>query len=100
MIQIKAKVFKALTKRVDEDDDYVTANLVFHDTPKNREIATGLGYISHEQLTFALAHMADANRYDRQKILIAAGWATLPGSDEANRGLARACVESLEVNLQ
>ena len=42
VIQIKAKVFKALTKRVDEDDDYVTANLVFHDTPKNREIATGL----------------------------------------------------------
>ncbi len=61
VIQIKAKVFKALTKRVDEDDDYVTANLVFHDTPKNREIATGLGYISHEQLTFALAHMADEN---------------------------------------
>ena len=51
-------------------------------------------------LTQTLAHMADANRYDRQKILIAAGWATLPGSDEANRCLARACVESLEVNLQ
>jgi TonB-dependent SusC/RagA subfamily outer membrane receptor len=61
VIQIKAKVFKALSKRVDEDDDYVTANLIFQDTPKNREIATGLGYISHEQLTFALAHMADEN---------------------------------------
>ena len=61
VIMIKAKVFQALNKRVDEDDDYITANLVFHNTPKNREIATGLGYISHEQLTFALAHMSDEN---------------------------------------
>lgn len=61
VIQIKAKVFQALSKRVDKDDDYITANLIFHDSPKNREIATGLGYITHEQLTFALAHMADEN---------------------------------------
>ena len=61
VIMIKIKVFQALNKKVDEDDDYVTANLIFRDNPKNREIATGLGYISHEQLTFALAHMADEN---------------------------------------
>ena len=61
VIMIKAKVFQALNKKVNEDDDYVSANLVFHDSPKNREIATGLGYIRHEQLTFALAHMADQN---------------------------------------
>lgn len=61
VIMVKAKVFQALNKKVDEDDDYVEANLIFRDSPKNREIATGLGYISHEQLTFALAHMADQN---------------------------------------
>ena len=61
VIQIKAKVFQALNKRVDEEDDYITANLIFRDSPKNREIATGLGYISHEKLTYALAHMADEN---------------------------------------
>ena len=61
VIMIKAKVFQALNKKVNEDDDYVSANLIFHDSPKNREIATGLGYIRHEQLTFALAHMADEN---------------------------------------
>ncbi len=61
VILIKAKVFQALSKKVDEDDDFVEANLIFRDSPKNREIATGLGYISHEQLTFALAHMADEN---------------------------------------
>ncbi|MCK5067450.1 MAG: TonB-dependent receptor plug domain-containing protein [Bacteroidales bacterium] len=61
VIMIKAKVFQAINKKVDEDDDFISANLIFRDTPKNREIATGLGYISHEQLTFALAHMADEN---------------------------------------
>jgi TonB-dependent SusC/RagA subfamily outer membrane receptor len=61
VIQIKAKVFQALNKRVDEEDDFITANLIFRDSPKNREIATGLGYISHEKLTYALAHMADEN---------------------------------------
>ncbi len=61
VIQIKAKVFQALNKKVSSDDEFVSANLIFRDTPQNREIATGLGYITHEQLTFALAHMADQN---------------------------------------
>jgi hypothetical protein len=61
VILIKAKVFHALSKKVNEDDDFITANLIFRDSPKNREIATGMGYISHEALTFALAHMADEN---------------------------------------
>lgn len=61
VIQIRAKVFQALNKKVKADDDYIQANLIFKDTPQNREIATGLGYISHEQLTFALAHLADEN---------------------------------------
>jgi TonB-dependent SusC/RagA subfamily outer membrane receptor len=61
VIMIKAKVFQAINKKVNPDDDFVSANLIFRDTPKNREIATGMGYVSHEQLTFALAHMADEN---------------------------------------
>jgi TonB-dependent SusC/RagA subfamily outer membrane receptor len=61
MIMIKAKVFQAMNQRVNADDTFISANLIFRDTPKNREIATGMGYVSHEQLTFALAHMADEN---------------------------------------
>ena len=61
VIMIKAKVFQAINKKVKEDDDYISANLIFRNTPQNREIATGLGYITHEQLTFALAHLADEN---------------------------------------
>jgi len=61
VIMIKAKVFQALNKKVNADDDFISANLIFRDTPRNREIAMGMGYVSHEQLTFALAHMADEN---------------------------------------
>ena len=61
VIMIKAKVFQSMNKKVNPDDDYISANLIFRDTPKNREIATGMGYVSHEQLTFALAHMANEN---------------------------------------
>ena len=61
MILIKAKVFESLNKKVKADDEFIQANLIFKDTPQNREIATGLGYITHEQLTFALAHLADEN---------------------------------------
>jgi len=61
VIMIKAKVFQSFNKKVKKDDDYISANLIFRNTPENREIATGLGYITHEQLTFALAHMADEN---------------------------------------
>jgi TonB-dependent SusC/RagA subfamily outer membrane receptor len=61
VIMIKAKVFQALNKKVKPDDDFISANLIFRDTPRNREIATGMRYIDRDQLTFALAHLADEN---------------------------------------
>lgn len=51
-------------------------------------------------LTQTLAHMADAREYARHTIVAEAGWATMPGSEEANKDLARACADSLEANLQ
>ncbi|HER09917.1 MAG TPA: TonB-dependent receptor [Bacteroides sp.] len=61
IIQIRGKVFERMTRRVQKGDEYIQANLIFRDTPKNREIATGLGYISEEILTFALTHLEDEN---------------------------------------
>ena len=61
VIQIKNDVFQAMSKKVSVDDEYVTANLVFRDSKKNRKIATGMGYISEENLTFALSHMSYEN---------------------------------------
>ena len=61
VIRIKTEVFEALSKKVDEDDNYISANLIFRNSKKNREIATGLGYISEDNLTFALAHLGNEN---------------------------------------
>ena len=61
VIMIKSKVFVSFNKRVTPDDNYITANLIFKDTKKNREIAAGLGYIKPEQLSYALAHLSDEN---------------------------------------
>lgn len=61
IILIKGKVFQSLTRRVGGDEDYISANLIFKDSPKNREIATGMGYISERNLTFALAHLEEEN---------------------------------------
>ena len=61
MIMIKAKGFNSLDKRVTSKDDFVTANLIYKDSKKNREIVTGLGYIKPDQLTYALAHLSYEN---------------------------------------
>jgi len=61
VIRIKNDVFEAMSKKVSVDDEYVTANLIFRDSKKNRNIATGMGYISEENLTFALSHMSYEN---------------------------------------
>lgn len=61
VIQIKNDVFESFNKKVDEDDQYITANLIFRDTKKNRQIATGMGYLSHESLTYAIANMSYEN---------------------------------------
>ena len=61
IILVEGSVFEPLTGRVSKKDDYFTVNLVFLDTPENRRIATGKGYISKEALTFALANLQDEN---------------------------------------
>jgi TonB-dependent SusC/RagA subfamily outer membrane receptor len=61
VIQIRGKVFQSMTKRVNSDDTYIRTNLIFRDTPKNRKIATGLGYISEKNLNYALTHLEDEN---------------------------------------
>ena len=61
MIMIKTKGFDPLSKRVTSKDDFVTANLIYKDSRKNREIVTGLGYIKPDQLSYALAHLSAEN---------------------------------------
>ncbi len=39
--------------------------------------------------------LKEASSYQRRGILMEAGWATMPGSSEANRYVATACLEKL-----
>jgi predicted dienelactone hydrolase len=45
-----------------------------------------------------LATIKDASTYKRRDAVIAAGWATVPGSDVPNRDLAQACIGALELD--
>jgi len=43
-----------------------------------------------------MAKFVDANSFDQRKILIEAGWATMPGSSTPNEDIVRACAEALD----
>ena len=45
-----------------------------------------------------LATIKAANRFNRSKAVMDAGWATLPGMEAPNRDLAKACVEGLDLD--
>ncbi len=44
-----------------------------------------------------LALLKNAEYYKRSEMLMEAGWATMPGSNDPNRPLASACMEKLAV---
>ncbi|MCY4463465.1 MAG: hypothetical protein OXC26_24180 [Albidovulum sp.] len=47
--------------------------------------------------TAQLATIRETSSYRRRDAVIAAGWATVPGSDEPNHDLATACVKGLDL---
>jgi hypothetical protein len=47
------------------------------------------------QVVATLAQLRDASSYQRSDMLMKAGWATMPGSSDPNRQVARACMEKL-----
>ena len=61
IIVIQGKVFQGVNKRVGRDDDFITENLIYKDSPKNRELATSLGYISQEDLAYAVKNLMHEN---------------------------------------
>lgn len=42
-----------------------------------------------------LAKLKEASSYQRRDMLMKAGWATMPGSDDPNRNVASACMDAL-----
>ena len=61
VIKINTKVFKPVSRKIRQDIDSLFINLIFIDTEANREIATGYGYISQADLTFAASHLEQEN---------------------------------------
>lgn len=61
VIKIKAKAFKSCTRKVGPDTDSITINLIFIDSKSNRELATGYGYISQQDLIYAMNHLEQEN---------------------------------------
>ena len=47
------------------------------------------------QVAETLAQLKDASSYKRSDMLMKAGWATMPGTSEPDRNVAKACVEKL-----
>ncbi len=47
------------------------------------------------QVVETLAQLRDAGSYERSNMLMKAGWATMPGSSDPNRNVAKACIEVL-----
>ncbi|UES59829.1 hypothetical protein GFK91_29110 (plasmid) [Roseibium aggregatum] len=46
-----------------------------------------------------LAKIRETSAYQRRNALMGTGWATIPGSDTADRDLAQACLAALEPDL-
>ena len=51
------------------------------------------------KMSATLAEMKDVGPYQRSELLMKAGWATMPGSDDPNRAVANACAEKLSPGL-
>jgi len=56
-IIIKPKAFKSLTRKVDAETDTLFINLVILNTRSNRDISTGYGNISQQDLSYSVSHI-------------------------------------------
>ena len=57
VIQIRPRTFKKVSRKVGPETDSVTINLEFINTPRNREIAVGYGYVDERDLTAAISQL-------------------------------------------
>jgi len=61
VIMIKPKTFRSTNRRVGPDTDSLMINLLFIDSKSNRKQAVGYGYISEEDLTYAVSNLQQEN---------------------------------------
>lgn len=61
IIRIKTKTFQPVNKRIGPDTDSLLINLLFIDSKSNRQTAVGYGYITEEDLIYAVNHLEQEN---------------------------------------
>ncbi len=61
VIKIKPKTFRPVNKRIGPDTDSLVINLLFVDSPANRERAVGYGFVSEEDLLYGVGHLEQEN---------------------------------------
>ena len=77
-----------------------TAKLMAHNQAK-MEVVAALVPICVEQskqdpkVTETMAELKEAANYNRSSLLMETGWATMPGSEQPDRGVASACMDQL-----
>lgn len=59
-LKCKAKGFRSLSQRIDSEND-LELNMVFIGSKKNEKLVTAYGYISKEDLTYAMANLNSEN---------------------------------------
>lgn len=64
VVMIKPKGFRPVNKKVEGETDTLKVNLVFIDTPKNRQLAIDNGFVHEVDLNYAVANLeAENNDY-------------------------------------
>lgn len=61
IIQIQEKGFMTLSKNVNDESGFLNMNIVFKDSPKNREVVVARGNIKSADLIYGLANLKDEN---------------------------------------
>jgi hypothetical protein len=61
VLQVQDKVFLTQSRQVQGETDPLKMNLVFKNTPKNRNLVVSRGYISREDLEYGLRNLMDEN---------------------------------------
>ena len=61
VVQVQDRVFHTQSRKVQGEAAPLEMNLVFKNTPKNRDLVVSRGYISREELEYALKNLMDEN---------------------------------------
>jgi TonB-dependent SusC/RagA subfamily outer membrane receptor len=61
IISIKPKTFKPVIKKIGPDVDSLFINLLFIDSKSNRNLCVGYGYLSQQDLMYAVNHLEQEN---------------------------------------